>query len=250
MTGIARTRPALSSVAAASGLDKAVVLTASLLVAIDFGRVHQLFGPTSTLPVGKITLPLMVLLLLFCPDLGARLTRLTRTPQAWALLAFVGTICVSIPSSLLAGYSLRELIEFLQTSLILVLAVGLAVRNKNDLQTVVLGLAVSVALLGGATAKQAMLGGVGGRYGASNTYDPNDVAFACVVALPLALWLLASGRRWFHRLAGLAGVGGALLGVVFSGSRGGFLGLAAVLLTLLFMRGRRALPLKWRLAFL
>jgi O-antigen ligase len=199
--------------------------------------------------VGKILLPLMIVLLILCPDLRDRVSRLTRAPQAWAFFALIGAMCVSVPFSLLGRGSLKELIEFLQTSTIVALAIGLAVRNKDDLVTVVTGVAVSVALLGGATVRNALLAGGGGRYSASFTYDPNDVAFACVVGLPLAFWLLAAGGRWFHRLAGLAGIGGALLGVMYSGSRGGFLGLGAVLLAVLLKRGR-ALPLKRRIAFL
>ena len=233
-----------------TGLDRAAVLTTTILAAIAWGRVHQLFGPTSTLPVGKIFIPLTVLLLLVCPDVGSRFKQLLRTPQGKALFVFVGTICVSVPFGLYASASLSGLRNFLQTAAILVLAIGLTVRTRNDLLTVVNGVVISVALLGAMTAKAAILGGFEGRYGASASYDPNDAAFACVVALPLALWLLVSGTRSWHRLVGLAGIAGAMGGVIFSGSRGGFLGLAAVLFGILLIRGRRALPVKWRMGFL
>lgn len=76
-------------------------------------------------------------------------------------------------------------------------------------------------------------GAVGGMFG-----NPNDLALNLVAVVPLAVLLVTRGETLFMRLA--AGASGLLMisAVIATHSRGGFLGLAAMLLILLWQMGR------------
>ncbi len=78
------------------------------------------------------------------------------------------------------------------------------------------------------------------------TYDRNDLALLFNMSLPIVLWFL--GLQKTTRAKFGFGLAAAALGfcVVMSQSRGGFLGLAAILLYLIFTE--RGVPLRYRLA--
>src|SRR5207248_4372722 len=57
--------------------------------------------------------------------------------------------------------------------------------------------------------------------------DPNHDAMALVAAVPLLLYLVTVGDRYWKRIVALAGVPVLLMGIIATHSRGGSLGLAA-----------------------
>src|SRR6185503_10555709 len=77
-------------------------------------------------------------------------------------------------------------------------------------------------------------------------YDANDFATYIVTALPLGIYFLHAGRSIAVRLFAAAGLVILTLGFVWSGSRGGFIALFAVVgfVVLRFS----AIPLRWRLS--
>jgi O-antigen ligase len=77
-------------------------------------------------------------------------------------------------------------------------------------------------------------------------YDANDFALVMVATVPFAVYLIKFGRTAFRRITGLVALGLIMLALVKSGSRGGFLGMAAVMVYILLRY--RAIPSTTRLA--
>jgi len=102
-------------------------------------------------------------------------------------------------------------------------------------------------VVGGGALGLAVAAGAGrvieGRAEATGMYDPNDLALVGVVVFPLAIWMLRDQSRLW-RWVGAAAVVGALAAVTLTASRGGALGLGAVLLLLAVQYRKQMSPLK------
>lgn len=228
------------------GLHRALLITTGFLLAINYGRVHELYAITSGLPVGKILLPLGAILMVAQPDLSRRM-RVLRTPQVRWYGLFLLAMMASIPFSLWKGGSFMDFKGYLMAVVPLLVITATSVRSLEDLLTlfrgVLLGvIPLAVALAGsGATMVQ-------GRATASSTYDPNDAALAAVVALPLVIPLIMSRRVRDRVLAAVAAVA-CLAIVAVTSSRGGMLALGVVLIRLL-LAGRPQIEVRWKAVIL
>ena len=77
----------------------------------------------------------------------------------------------------------------------------------------------------------------GGRFQVlGDTHDPNDTAYVLLSLFPLCLYFVRFDAGLTKRLVAIAAIGGAIATILLTGSRGGLLGLAAVLLILLLTR--------------
>jgi len=74
------------------------------------------------------------------------------------------------------------------------------------------------------------------RFSFGTMYDANDLAFFLVSLFPLSLYFVTAKEGLLKRNIALGGVGVTVLVILLTGSRGGFLGLAAVLAMVLFSR--------------
>lgn len=233
--GMARLR----AVVAAPRVQSALLILTSVFCAFMIGRYTEWAPGMSHISFAKVLLPICGVLVLGRTDLRRRMVAL-RSPQAKALAAFIGVIVLSIPTSYWPGESLAGLIDFLMTAVPAVLLFAVAGSSLNELvwlvQSFVAALiTLAVALKGGFATVD-----FDGRISISTTYDANDLALVAVVGLPLAFALLREKSRLSKAIGG-AGVAASILTVVISGSRGGFLALAAVILLGLF-RYRYVIP--------
>lgn len=77
----------------------------------------------------------------------------------------------------------------------------------------------------------------GGRFQVlGDAHDPNDTAYVLLSLFPLCLYFIRFDAGLTKRLVAIAAIGGAIATILLTGSRGGLLGLAAVLLILLLTR--------------
>lgn len=67
-------------------------------------------------------------------------------------------------------------------------------------------------------------------------YDPNDTAYVLLSLFPLCLYFVQFGGGWPKRLIALAATCGAIAVILLTGSRGGILGLGAIVLVLFLRR--------------
>jgi probable O-glycosylation ligase (exosortase A-associated) len=118
------------------------------------------------------------------------------------------------------------------------------VITRKQLHYFLLTIALSMGLIGLKGGLFAILSGGHSRvYGPPDSFiaDNNDVALAMNMALPLLFYLGGNeSNRWLRRLLRVMFVF-TIIAIIFTYSRGGFLGLIAVLLILLFRSRRKML---------
>ncbi len=76
----------------------------------------------------------------------------------------------------------------------------------------------------------------GVRAAVGTTYDPNDMALLMVTILPIALTQGLASKRWLWKIFCFGGAVFSLIAIIATQSRGGFLGLIAVAIFILFTR--------------
>jgi putative inorganic carbon (HCO3(-)) transporter len=173
---------------------------------------------------------------------GVAVTRLT--PELVAVLAFGGVMLATAPFSLWPGGAVGVFTDlYMKVLLVFALIVNTVTtraRLVRMVNIIVLGtsyIAVravfdyvrGVNLVEGGRAT----GAVGGLFG-----NPNDMALNMVAFLPLAVVLALGRSRPMLRLLALVGIPAIAGAIIFSKSRGGTIGLVAMLLVLLYQMRR------------
>jgi hypothetical protein len=161
---------------------------------------------------------------------GAFVKPILITPLVYVMLAFL-----SVPFSLWVGGSLSAAINLLPSiALMFVVAVAAARGGRH---VVLLPLMVALGLLSLAQ----ILKGVAvepGRYSIGSSFDPNDMGTLLAAMLPIAVALAVQRGSWLARLVMMGCAALALVALVRTGSRGGFVTLAvAVAVTIAMLRG-------------
>ena len=193
----------------------------------------------ATAPLAKIAGILVLLALIF--SLRQIRQRLPRETIFLALL--VGQLFLSSAlSPVWRGGAFQATLDFAKV-LMLVLVVIAAVTTVGRLRALIFTQAVSVAAIAAVAIWKGRLilgrleGVLGGNYS-----DPNDLALAIIMSLPLCLVLLFLSRRWLSKIFWSISLLVMTYAVLLTGSRGGFLALvvvAAVCLWVFAIRGRR-----------
>lgn len=75
-----------------------------------------------------------------------------------------------------------------------------------------------------------------GRFSFGTMYDPNDLAYFLVSLFPLNLFFVFQNGSPAKKIVGTAAAAASVAVILFSGSRGGFIGFAAVIIMLLFSK--------------
>ena len=216
----------------------AVVLTA-------VWRLHDLVPAVRALRPGILLTALGLALIAADRDPARRLSRLRSPIVVW--LAVVGSLMLlGIPFSLDPDHSLRVFANAILPSVLVGFLVAASVRNVKDIEWLALG-----TLVGGCFYTVVLHATRGidtetGRWGPLVHYDANDLALMLVSMLPLTLFFVRRGNSGARRLFAAACFVFFAYSVVKTGSRGGLVGLVAVLGYLLL--GYRAVPLRFRVA--
>jgi O-antigen ligase len=234
----------------AAAFDRADVPWDPLLVCVAgyiltaVGRVHQLFGVPEAIHLAAIAAWLAIVLYLV-----DRREERQSSAVPLSTIRIVGLLifwmCLSVPVALHAGNS-ADLVfnNFLKTA-IMSFVVAAAVRSVRDVERLAMVYLVGAVVYSGVVIARFDLGtGDAWRLGHLYYYDANDFATLTVTAMPLGLHFLLA-RRGFARLFAAAGLVLLTLGFVRSGSRGGFIALAAVAIFIVFRFS--TVPLRWRL---
>jgi putative inorganic carbon (HCO3(-)) transporter len=210
-----------------------------LFMVIYSARPQDWIPGFATAPLAKIAGILVLLALIF--SLRQIRQRLPRETIFLALL--VGQLFLSSAlSPVWRGGAFQATLDFAKV-LMLVLVVIAAVTTVGRLRALIFTQAVSVAAIAAVAIWKGRLilgrleGVLGGNYS-----DPNDLALAIIISLPLCLVLLFLSRRWLSKIFWSISLLVMTYAVLLTGSRGGFLALvvvAAVCLWVFAIRGRR-----------
>lgn len=154
---------------------------------------------------------------------SSRLTLIFAAPEARAMLALFALAVAGIPTSVWPGGTFYFVIFGFSKTVLFFFLVLHAVRGLAELRYLVW------AFVGAHAALEVgvLFLNVRERASVTGTYDPNDLAFVMVCALPMAVMLLVVERGWRRYLMAPVVVAG-LLSIIMTKSRGGFVSLVVV----------------------
>lgn len=200
-----------------------------LLMVITISRVHSYVGLSALRPA--LVLVLLTGIYAFLNPRALNDGALLRTwpPKVMAALGVMA--CISVPFGMSIGGSGAFILETYSKVLLFAFLLIVAIRHVRDLYTFVWAYVISCGIL---VFVAVVVVGVSKTQGLI-TYDPNDLGLVLLVGLPLALAVFQSTDNKLAKLFSGATVAGIGMAMAFSMSRGGFVGLLAVGLALLFL---------------
>jgi putative inorganic carbon (HCO3(-)) transporter len=210
-----------------------------LFMFIYYARPEDWIPGLSRVPLAKITGILSLLALVF----SLRHIRQRLPREALFLVFLVGQLGLSAAlSPVLRGGAFQVTLDFAKV-LIIVLVITTAVSTSQRLRVLVFTQAISVAAIAAAAIWKGrlLLGRLEGILGA-NYADPNDMALAIIISLPLCLALLFLSRNKLWKIFWSISMLVMIRAVFLTGSRGGFLALLVVVAVCLWefaIRDRR-----------
>jgi O-antigen ligase len=205
----------------------------ALLIIITISRVHQYFGF-----LNKVRPALLLFLwagaLLLMGAKQAATVNWREKPMR--LMLYLGlAACVSAPFGISLGGSASFILNDYWKVIVTALMIAAAVRNEDDLWTLVWSYVIAVGILSWMTLTVFhMETGANGfsRLGDGYTYDANDIGLVCMTGLPLCLVAFRTSQR-NGKIGALAVLALTCVAIARTGSRGAFLGLLAVAAALL-----------------
>jgi O-antigen ligase len=152
-----------------------------------------------------------------------RLTAVLDAPETRAVLGIYVLVMASIPTSYWPGASLRFAVFNFSKTVLFFFLLLYCIRTFRELRNCVLAFVGSAATLELGT----LLFNVKERVRITGMYDPNDLAFVMVCTLPVAIMLLIVERPlWRYAMIPIVPL--ALVTIIMTKSRGGFIALLAV----------------------
>jgi O-antigen ligase len=220
-------RMALPAIPANDAWDPLLACVAGyILTAV--GRLHQLFGVLEAIHLAAVTGALTVVLYLLDSHDARRpaAVRCLTTALAGTLIFWM---ILSLTTALHAGESFELVFDnFIKTALMSFI-VAASVRSVADAERLAFVYLAGAVIYSAVVMMRFDIGsGSAWRLGHLYYYDANDYATLTVTAMPLGLYFLNRGQRRGVRLFAACGLVLLTLGFVRSGSRGGFIALAAV----------------------
>ena len=198
--------------------------------------------------LGKIQFPILIelgTLVLFIADQSpVRRLKWIKSPimtVTWILLVI---IILGLPTSLWLGKGIDFLTRDFAPTLILLLVVATTPREAAELEWLAFAHLVGGFIYAAYIFKFCPLG-ADGRLGNLVYYDANDFGLLMACTIPFAVYFLRPTVPTGRRLFALAAIGLFALMIIKSGSRGGFLGLIAVMIYILLFY--QAVPSRLRL---
>ena len=210
-----------------------------LFIFIYCARPQDWIPGLSNVPLARITAILAILALLF----SLRHIRQRFPREIFLLALLVGQLFLAaMMSPVWRGGAVQATLDFAKV-LMIVIVMAVAVNTKMRLRLFILVQTTSVAVVAAfAVLKGHKLGGrlegvLGGNYS-----NPNDLALAIIISLPLCLALLFLSKSRLRKAAWALAILVMTYVVFLTGSRGGFISLIVIAAILLFefaIRGRR-----------
>ena len=199
--------------------------------------------------LGKLQLPLLALFAALVMFASVRhpvrtINAIRNQPTSKLIIALAIIMLIGLPFSLWRGHSAEFLLKSYIADVVFYVLVASTVRTVRDIEW------YALMNLYGALAFATVVAlffhvGDDGRLGGLIYYDANDFALVMVCTIPFAFYFLTKGNKGSRRIAAVIALGMFLTAMVKSGSRGGFIGLIAVMLYILLFY--RAIPSRTRL---
>jgi O-antigen ligase len=223
----------------------ALLICAAGYVMTAVGRIHQLFSALEIIHLAMLVSASAILLYVLNPRTERRIgTMRVATTTLAALLLFWSTL--SIPSALVVGTSFDLVFDNFAKTLLMSFVVAAAVRGARDVERLAFVYFASAVIYSAIVMSRFDLGDGGNwRLGHLYYYDANDFATFVVTAVPFGVHFLHTATSGRMRASAAIGLVVLSLGFVWSGSRGGFIALGAVVFYV--VARYRTIALRWRL---
>jgi O-antigen ligase len=210
----------------------ALLTVIALLIASYIWRLQDMI-----VVLGKIKFPtllaLVVLWLYLMDTKTVRRFRYVQSPTLKLLFVWTAIIAFGIPTSVLPGATFDFLTKDFLPDVLMVTVVGAGIRSLRDLEWLLAVDVIGAMAYNIYTVLFFSVDDSNGRLGGLLYYDGNDLAQIIVCTLPVTFYFLRDGSpRWQRRLA-LCSLPVLLLNFIRAGSRGGFLGFAAIVVAAL-----------------
>ncbi len=201
-------------------------------LAASVGRLHQLFP--ALLPLKPVLVSAVLAIVLYVADqTSPRRIAWLRAPTTTCVLLLLLWMALSVPGALHQGLAFALLTDnFVKTVALYVLIVG-CVRGFRDVERLAFAYFWAAVVFAVVVITRFDIGGRDWRLGSLYFYDANDFATLAVSAMPLGFYLVVSPGKLRRRVTGALGLLPLLVAFVWSGSRGGFLALLAMVAFLL-----------------
>ena len=207
-----------------------------LLTIVTISRVHLHYPILAKLRAVLVLTLLAVAYAYLNPRYLTTANVLKRWPMR--LVAILGVLaCASAAFGISLGNSASFILDSFFKTLMYAFLIAMAIRHARDLYTLVWAFVIAcgiLALFSMFVFDLSSAGSQSARLAEMYTYDSNDLGVILMIGLPLTLMLLAVDRG-IKRLVLLLTLIGIAAGIARSGSRGGFLGLVAVVVGALFL---------------
>jgi O-antigen ligase len=209
----------------AAGWDLLLV-TVTVYVATAVGRIHQLF--TTLLPMKPaLVSALLALALLLLQQSGQRRVGLLRSATTSCLLGLLVWGALSVPGALNQGLAFQTWTDLVR-SVLMGLVIAASIRDVHDIERLILVYFGVTVVYTAVVLSRFQLGADSWRLAGLYYYDANDFATLIATAMPLGLYYILARHRPLLRALAAAGLAVLAVGLIKSGSRGGFLALLAV----------------------
>ncbi len=221
-----------------------LLVCVAVYLATSIGRLHQLF-PILGLLKPALLATLLAAGLYLLQQSGRRRMALLRSPMTTCMLGLLVWGGLSVPFALHQGTAFQFWTDYARTILMALVVAG-SVRGTLDLKRLILVYFAVTVLYTAVVLSRFQLGADSWRLSRLYNYDANDLATLIASAMPLGLYFVLGHRRLTMRILAIAGLAVLLVGMIRSGSRGGFIALFAVVGFVLL--GFTTVPARARLA--
>jgi len=225
-----------------------LLLSLAALTFINVSRAHYMMPWLAKLHPGQLLFGSAVLfMLLDTKRVDAR--NLVRSWPARSVFAFAGLAVLSAIFGISVGGSARFLIDNYSKTLIYTALLLVALRNVRDLHTIVWSIFWGCCVLAYQAIFMFGLENAGNFARLANLFDmdPNDIGCVLAIGIPLSLLLLQNERKIWRPVILLC-IGGMMVTVARSGSRGTFVAMIMMAVMLLIMA--RGLSVSRRVAII
>jgi len=157
-----------------------------------------------------------------------------RNPIGKKYLCFYAVMVLGIPFALYSRAAFNFTIFKYTVNLLFFALFLVHVRSFERMKSMVLTIVCAACFYG---ASSIMLGGFEeGRFSFGSMYDPNDLSYILVSLVPFTALYLKGGERLLLKALGVATMLISMLVILYTGSRGGFIGLLLLVGLFIFSR--------------
>ncbi len=166
---------------------------------------------------------------------GSQLSGIFRIPETRKYVLFYLIMILGIPFAYHRGVALNFVILAYIVNVLFFLALVLEVDSVKKLKTVLFVISLCTIFYGAfGLMSGAFYGGRFEIYG--GMFDPNDIAYVLISLFPLSFYFIFHREGTLKKIIALASVTTSLLVILYTGSRGGMLGLLALIVFFLFAK--------------